>query len=288
MLRLAAKAKINWTLDILGTREDGYHEMDMLMSSVELSDTLEMEPADGLALTVMGEIPVFAQGDNLVLKAARALQKATGCSKGANMRLYKHIPVGAGMGGGSADAAAALKGLADLWSLSISRQELMQIGRSLGADVPFMLTGGVARVGGMGETIKPLPVATSIWLVLTQPCRGLSTAEIFQGFDSLPSQDIFRPETDRAEMALREGDLQNLARSMGNVMEPISLAKRPEMGEAKEALKEQGALRAMMTGSGSVVYGVFDTETKARKAFESLRAKWDKTYVTKTLETGMR
>ena len=302
MLRLAARAKINWTLDIVGARQDGYHLMDMLMTSVALADTLTLETAQGLSLAVTGggpqagnfaiseeQAPAFAsfpvQGGetNLVFRAARALQRATGCRRGAAMALHKQIPVGAGMGGGSADAAAALLGLCRLWEITLPMEKLMEIALSLGADVPFLLTGGLARVRGIGENIQSLPFPAPCQLVLVQPCAGLSTPEIFRAFDALPETEKVRPQTERAQQALLAGDLPILAQAMGNVMEPVSLQKRPEMEEALWALKSCGALRALMTGSGSVVYGVFAQEKEAQGAFEALRTRWERTYLTHTV-----
>ena len=303
MLRVTARGKVNWTLDIVGTREDGYHLMDMLMSSVEVSDILEIEPASFLELAVMPQteqsevmtsgsddlaaLPVESDERNLVIRAAKALRQATGCTKGAKMRLYKQIPVGAGMGGGSADAAAALMGLCRLWEISLSQRELVKIALSLGADVPFMLAGGLARVQGIGESITPLPFPAPCPLVLVQPCGGLATPEIFRRFDNLPKAQAIRPRTEEAQRALLTGDWAALAQAMGNVMEQVSLEKRPEMGEAILALKKAGALRGMMTGSGSVVYGVFETEECAFKAYEALKARWTRTYLAQTAKEGI-
>lgn len=297
MLEVAARAKINWTLDIVGTRPDGYHLMDMLMASVDLQDTLLLEEAEGLALWVTEELPsgealetaasaqVPVDGKNLVLKAAKALQRATGSEKGAAMRLHKRIPVGAGMGGGSADAAAALVGLCSLWNLALPKEKLMEIGLSLGADVPFALTSGLARVRGIGEGITVLPAPAPIWLVVTQPCGGLSTPEIFRGFDRLTEKEITRPQTEAAQKALLAGDLPALGRAMGNVMERVSIAKRPEIRQAALKLEALGAIRAMMTGSGSAVYGVFENEDTARQAAKRLGGL--RTYVTHTTGEGI-
>ena len=162
MLRLTARAKINWSLDILGIRSDGYHQMDMLMESVALADELTLLPAETLTLTAQGTA-VPAGEDNLIVKAARALQTATDCHGGAQFVLTKRIPTGAGMGGGSADAAAALVGLNRLWNTGLTEAELRAIGLSVGADVPFMLGGGLARVGGIGEALSSArPVLQSI------------------------------------------------------------------------------------------------------------------------------
>ncbi|MEA5016523.1 MAG: 4-(cytidine 5'-diphospho)-2-C-methyl-D-erythritol kinase [Candidatus Limiplasma sp.] len=293
MLRVTARAKINWTLDILGQRADGYHLMDMLLGSVELCDTLWLQRAKDLSLGVESEgyggpegaaapPAVAADRRNLVMKAALALQEATGCRLGAEMRLVKRIPVGAGMGGGSADAAAALLGLCALWNLKVPGDRLEAIALALGADVPFLLRGGLARVQGIGEAIRPLPPPAPIWLVAVQPCRGLSTQEIFRAFDEAPGEALLRPDTQGAEKALLRRDLPSLAKAMGNSLEPVSAARRPEIPQAIEALEEQGALRAMMTGSGSAVYGLFEDEKTARAAFSALRDRWAKTYLTRT------
>lgn len=284
MLCLKAHAKINWSLDILGTREDGYHLMDMLMQSVEMHDTLWLEEADELSLegvTVSGrtneeggalssEVVTYDE-KNLVYRAAKKLQERYHVKKGARMRLEKRIPSGAGMGGGSADAAAALKGLCELWQLDVPFDELKSIGLSLGADIPFMLTGGLARVGGIGEEIQPLFPAPEIWLVMLQPCEGLSTREIFTAFDSLPIDQIIHPRTAKAQKALLDRDLLSLSSAMDNVLEHVSADARPAIYEACRALEKAGAVRGMMTGSGSVVYGVFSTEEEAARAAEALR-----------------
>ncbi len=285
MLHVTARAKINWTLDITGRREDGYHLMDMLLSSVTLADELTLEAADELTLTVLPQGSVAAE-DNLALRAARALREQTGCTQGAHVTLQKHIPVGAGMGGGSADAAGVLRGLCALWGLDVPEQQMLAIGLKLGADVPFQLTGGVCRVQGIGEMLHPLPCAVSPWLVGVQPCGGLSTKEIFTAFDGQRIVDG-RPDNAAAETALRRGDLAALCNAMGNVMQPISVAREPEMALALARLKELGALKAMMTGSGSVVYGVFAQEETAKTACEALRRRWSTVFLTRLAECGV-
>ena len=283
MLCLKARAKINWTLDILGRRADGYHQMDMLMQSVRLADTLWLEESDRLTLEDAGQgfrtetgdgeacaAPVPFDENNLVVKAARALQKAAGIQKGARMRLRKEIPSGAGMGGGSADAAAALIGLNRLWNLPFSTDELERIGLTVGADVPFLVRGGLCRAEGIGEKLTSLTPAPQGWLVLWQPCDGLSTGEIFSAFDRTPPEKLARPQTLRAQQALLTGDWAALAASMKNVLEGVSVEKRPELNRALRRLEALGALRAMMTGSGSVVYGLFDAQEEAEAALAGL------------------
>lgn len=285
MLTLKAPAKINWTLDILGTRGDGYHLMDMLMQSVSLCDTLWLEEAAALTLEnaadetgkptqaadEMASAVVTFDERNLVYRAAKLLRDTCGVEKGARMRLYKQIPSGAGMGGGSADAAAALKGLNELWDLHLSQQELLSLGLKLGADVPFMLTGGLARVGGIGEEISPLSPAPVVHLVMLQPCAGLSTKEVFGAFDALDPALLTRPDNETAQRALLSGDLKRLGKAMNNVLEGVSIPVRPAIAEAARALEALGAVRGMMTGSGSVVYGVFESAQQAEEAAGRLR-----------------
>lgn len=282
MICLNAYAKINWTLNILGTRDDGYHQMDMLMQSVDVCDTLWLEEDETLSLCSAGSEEENAASDglssqavmydqsNLVYRAALALKQRFGIAKGARIRLQKRIPSGAGMGGGSADAAAALIGLNRLWGLGFDRQQLCAIGLTLGADVPFMLTGGLARVGGIGEEITPLSPAPRVPLVLMQPCDGLSTGKIFSAYDALGQKQIPRPDNALAQSALLKSDLFALSSAMNNVLEAVSLPARPALGEALSVIQQAGAVHAMMTGSGSVVYGVFQTDQQAEAALNML------------------
>lgn len=312
MLQVKARAKINWTLDIVGIRQDGYHLMDMLMQTVELHDRLTIEKGAALSLRVLSKgsplgegaldagykqgagggaressAPVPSGGENLVLKAARALQQETGCQQGATLQLEKRIPVGAGMGGGSADAAAALVGLNQLWGTGLSREQLLPIGLAIGADVPFLLTGGLARVQGIGDCIAPLYPPPVLWLVVVQPCRGLSTPEIFRGYDAMAAPQIRRPHTEAAQRALMAGDAAALTRSMGNVLEPVSIRYRPQIAQCAQALQEVGALGAMMTGSGAAVYGVFSNEAEAHKAAGLLYKRYPQVYVTRSCGLGV-
>lgn len=284
MLRLKARAKINWSLDILGRREDGYHWMDMLMASVELADELAIEPADEFSLHIVGDDSLSTQ-DNLVLKAAQALREACGVQAGAQFTLTKLAPIGAGMGGGSADAAAALIGLNRLWETNLPMEQLLKLGLAIGADVPFLLTGGLARVGGIGEEIHPLPALPSIPLVIVQPCQALSTKEIFTAYDTLPY--VAHPKTDAAQGALLRGDFALLSRYAGNVLQQASEAKRPQIAEAVAALNACGAAFATMTGSGSAVYGAFAGEQEAATAYRTLRKRWKKCWLTRTSAEGI-
>ena len=261
-----AYAKINWALDITGRREDGYHLLNMVMQRVDLCDDLAIEPAEGLALTVDGEP---AGEDNLVMKAARALLEDTGSAHGARMALTKRIPAQAGLGGGSADCAAALVALNDLWALGLSRSALLRIGERLGADVPFCLTGGLARVSGIGEVIEPVPGAPEIPLVLVRPGGGLSTAAVFRLWDGggYPSA---RFDAAALADALLRRDLRAVNALHANALTAPAIELLPGIGCAIERLRDLGAAAAFMTGSGSTAVGAFDSEIAARRAADAI------------------
>lgn len=267
-MRVEARAKINWTLDITGQRADGYHLMDMLMQPVTLSDTVTLEVAEDIRLTTGGTPLIPADERNLAYRAAMALKAATGYAGGAAIHVEKRVPAGAGMGGGSADAAAVLMGLNRLWGLGLSQEALEEIGLTLGADVPFCLRGGLTRTTGIGEVMRALPCARDYELVVIQPCEGLSTGAVFRAYHEQARTD--RPDTEAAARALAAGDTAGLARSLGNVLQSVSEAMRPAIGEAARALEACGAAKALMTGSGSAVFGVFADAARADAAHQRL------------------
>ena len=285
-MHVVARAKINWTLDIVGKREDGYHLMDMLMQPVELADELTLEKTEnGLTLTVSGYPRVKAGPDNLALRAAQALQAQTGYRGGASIHLHKRIPVGAGLGGGSADAAGVLAGLNRLWETGLTQQELEALGLRLGADVPFCLRGGLQRAQGVGEKLTPMACGGLFWLVILQPCPGLSTREVFGRF-CLDAREN-RPDTQAAATALAAGDWRGLCRSLGNVLQGVSAELRPEIGEGIAALREHGAAGAWMTGSGSAVFGLFTRAQVAREAQQELHQRWRSCFMTHTCQESV-
>ncbi len=286
-MQVMARAKINWTLDVLGRRPDGYHQLDMLLQSVALADTITLRPGDGLTLRLSQGARVPGTQDNLVMKAAGALQTAAGCSKGADIHLQKNIPIGAGMGGGSADAAAVLAGLNELWELHLPVGELQKIGLAVGADVPFCLRGGLMRARGIGEILEPLSCACQFWLVVVQPCRGLGTKKVFTSLEWEKIPPSSRPDTPAAIAALAQGNLTALCHAMGNALQPTSESLRPEIRSAVQALRLNGARQAMMTGSGSAVYGVFQSAMHARSALAALKRRWSACFMTHTCLEGL-
>ena len=265
-IEVEAHAKINWALWITRRRPDGYHELDMLMQRLALSDHLTFEDADGLTLTVDGR--PSEDEENLVLRAARALREATGARRGAHISLVKRIPARAGLGGGSADCAAALKALNALWGLNLPDEALGKIGLKLGADVPYCLTGGLCRVRGIGEAADRLPEGPRAFLALTRLSGGLSTADVFRAWDKAPFFPPFDPEG--AMEALRAGDFDRLRRTARNALIPPAASLMPEIPEAIERLYALGARFAQMSGSGSTVYGAFSTRSDAAEAARML------------------
>lgn len=279
-MRIAARAKINWTLDIVGKREDGYHLMDMLMQPISLADDITLLPQEELTLSVSGFPRVNPGPENLALRAAVLLKQATGYTGGASIHVHKRIPVGAGMGGGSADAAGVLAGLNRLWGAGLTQAELETLGLQLGADVPFCLRGGLQRAQGVGELLTPLPCGGLYWLVVIQPCPGLSTKEVFSRFSLEACEG--KPDTQGAAEALAQGDWRRLCSCLGNVLQAVSAELRPEISEAITALRAKGAAGAWMTGSGSAVFGLFTSAPAARAAAQSLRPRWRSTCMSHT------
>ena len=284
-MQLEAFAKINWSLDITGVREDGYHLMDMVMQPVSLSDEIILTPASDLFITTDGFPRSPADASNLAWRAADALRRAVGITDGVRIHVHKRIPSGAGMGGGSADAAAVLFGLNRLWHLSISPPELEAIGLTIGADVPFCLRGGLTRTTGIGEIMTDHPCKTNWWMLVFQPCRGLSTRDIFEAWKP---ENVLHPDSNLVLEALRTGNLELLGSSIANVLEPVSAVRCPQIQDAVASLIRSGARAAAMTGSGSAVFGVFRSRQDAVKARSILTSKWSHIHLCHTQSDSIR
>lgn len=280
-MRIKARAKINWALNVQGERPDGYHELDMLNQRLFLSDDIELYEAEDISLTVSGAPGIPEGEENLVWRAARLMQSRMPNSLGVSIHLHKRIPSGAGLGGGSADAAAVLMGLNRLWKLGLSLEDLRNLGLSLGADVPYCLAGGFARVRGIGEHVTSLPHAPRIHLVLIQPVASLSTKAVFRQLKNHPAQG--GADIPRAAQALALGQLDDLPTYARNQLQPAAQALCPDIEKAKEALLAQGAVFSQMTGAGSVVLGVFRQAASAKKAHEVLSMSWKNCILTESI-----
>ncbi len=283
---LEAFAKINWSLDITGLREDGYHYMDMLMQPVSLADEITLSLSPSLGISTSGWPHSRADESNLAYRAALALKTAAGYAGGALIHVHKRIPIGAGMGGGSTDAAAVLTGLNRLWNTGLAPADLENIGLTLGADVPFFIRGGLTRTRGIGEELESRECLHNYWLVVIQPCPGLSTAQVFGLWHG--SGNYARPHTDEALRALESGDLPGLCAGISNVLQPVSESLRPEIARACETLEKAGAARALMTGSGSAVFGIFRSSAAAEKAYRNLSGRYKTIFLCHTQSDSIR
>ncbi len=272
-IRLRAHAKVNLALEVRGLRADGYHEISTVLQSVSLADELEIERAEGgLELLVEPEeADVGPPEENTVFKAWNLLGDFAGEEFPARVRLRKNIPAGAGLGGGSADAAATLVGLNDLFGLGLSAAELRKVGGRIGADVPFCISGGTALGEGIGEVLSPLPAPPPHALVVAKPAAGADTARIYRAYDEEPPDESRPASVAPVIEALRAGSLPALAGSIGNDLAPVTESLVPAVGELTGTLLEAGAMGATMSGTGSAVYGLFASQGEARAAAEGLR-----------------
>lgn len=259
MIEEKALAKLNLSLGVLYKRFDGYHAIDSIMQTVSLYDTLIIEKAHKVEVNVSG---MTLPPDNTLTRTANAYKKLTGC--GCNVRCQKRIPMEAGLGGGSSDAAALLRGLQKLHRM-LDDKKLYNLALSIGADVPFLLRGGTARAEGVGELLTPF-VSKKLHFVIAKPQEGVSTAKLYQAL-TLPRP---RVQTLQVMRALATGDMDLLASSMQNALEPKAIEFVPRIAKIKEQLVELGAIKAQMTGSGSAVFGIFETEEKATLAHDAL------------------
>ncbi len=264
---LQARAKVNLTMDVLRRRPDGYHEVDLLMQSVSLCDTLTVRESDGLSLDIEGDLPVA--DDNLVLRAARLLAQEAGIEPRAEVLLVKRIPVAAGLGGGSADCAMTLIALNRLWNLRLPLRTLQQIGLKLGADVPFCLQQGMARAEGVGEILTPLESPPMIPLVMVTPGGGLSTPAVFKAW-SAGNYPMSRIDNLALAGALKARDFARAQALSCNDLETPAIALMPEIGALIDRFRSLGAAFVRMTGSGSTVFAAFESEEAARRAADAV------------------
>jgi len=281
MLTVRANAKINWSLAVTDVRSDGYHELDMLMQSVSLHDTLTFEPANGLSLSIDGHTAAWDERD-LVCRAAGRLRADCGISAGAHISLTKRIPAMAGLGGGSADGAATLLALNRLWRLHLSQEELLSIGLALGADLPFCLVGGLQRVRGIGERLTPLAAPPSPALLLVMPDAGLSTAAVYAEYDRSPVK--LNRDADEAARALCAGDYARLDSLAFNDLMPAAQALLPAVQAVLSDMRRLGARFARMSGSGSCCFGVFDDPAPA---LDALRRRWRRLFAVRSRPAGV-
>lgn len=269
-MELRALGKINLGLDVLGRRENGYHDVRMVMQTVYLYDliTLKKKEEPGIELTTnLSFLPV--NENNLAYRAAKLLMDEFGLPGGLLIRLEKHIPVAAGMAGGSSNAAAVLYGMNRLFSLGLTEKELMERGVTLGADVPYCILRGTVLAEGIGEILTPLPPMPRCQILLAKPPVNVSTRMVYEKLDAC--QIVNHPDIDGLIRGLQDQDLGKVASSMGNVLEEVTIGEYPVIDEIKRIMRESGALNAMMSGSGPTVFGIYADRAKARAAAARIR-----------------
>ncbi len=270
-IMMSARAKINLSLDVVGKRADGYHDLRTIMQTLELSDMLTIrkvyKPNYFKCVTNVKFLPT--DGRNLVVIAAKALMERYEIPTGIFIKLDKQIPVSAGLAGGSADAAACLKGLVKLFDLPVSDAELMEIGAKIGADVPFCLTGGTCLCEGKGEIITPLSPHPPVYIVLVRPHVHVSTPDVFKRLKLDAIQT--RPDITAQISAIEARDILGIASQFGNVLESVTAADYPIIEELKQLMREMGALNAVMSGSGPTVFGYFERKESCRACLERVK-----------------
>lgn len=269
-IHLRAMAKINLGLDVTGVRMDGYHELRMVMQTILLSDLIEIHKTSEKGVTVRTNLPYLpTDARNLAYRAAAMLADEFGISGGIAVNIRKRIPVAAGMAGGSTDAASVLYGINRLYGLGLSARALMERGLKLGADVPFCLMRGTALAEGIGELLTPLPPMMPCSILTAKPPFSVSTRYVFERLRLENSKD--HPDTDQIIEALKNRELELLSGHLGNILESVTIPEWPEVGRIKTAMMENGALGALMSGSGPTVFGLFSDKYKAETAADRLR-----------------
>lgn len=269
-MELRALGKINLGLDVLGRRENGYHDVRMVMQTVYLYDliTLELTREPGIEIkTNLSFLPV--NENNLAYRAAKLLMDEFKIQDGIRISLEKHIPVSAGMAGGSSNAAAVLYGLNRMFDLKLTDQQLMERGVTLGADVPYCILRGTVLAEGIGEILTPLPPMPRCYVLLAKPPVNVSTKVVYEKLDACRIER--HPDISGILEGLEEQDLHKVAGAMGNVLEEVTAGDYPVIDEIKKVMKEGGALNAMMSGSGPTVFGIYDDRRKAKAAASKIR-----------------
>ncbi|AXI07539.1 4-(cytidine 5'-diphospho)-2-C-methyl-D-erythritol kinase [Oceanobacillus sp. 143] len=276
-----APAKINLSLDVLGKRNDGYHNVEMIMTTIDLADRIELSPLEQDKIIISLESRYVPNDErNLAYKAAEIFKEKYGIKMGVHIKIEKNIPVSAGLGGGSTDAAAVLRGMNRLWNLNIPLKELAELGATIGSDISFCVYGNTAIARGFGEKIEKLDSPPPCWVVLAKPDIGVSTRTIFA---RVKVDELYHPDTNNILEALTEKDFSKLCRNIGNSLEQITQYLHPEVRQIKEAMRQIGATGVLMSGSGPTVYGLVEHENKARRIYNGMRGFCEEVYLVRLI-----
>lgn len=270
-ISLKALAKINLGLDVVRRREDGYHEVRMIMQTIQLYDRLDIKRTHEPGIQIQTNLSFLPVNENnLIYKAAKLLMDEFSITDGVSVKLDKRIPVAAGMAGGSTDAAAMLIGVNRLFSLGLTKRQLMERGVQIGADVPYCIMRGTALAEGIGEELSPLPPMVKCPVLIAKPSISVSTKFVYQNLKL--DDTTIHPDIDRLIDDIKAKNLHDIAAHMGNVLETVTIPNYPVIDEIKKHMLSNGAVGAMMSGSGPTVFGLFDDEDTAKKAYKAMRS----------------
>ena len=270
-ISLKALAKINLGLDVVRRREDGYHEVRMIMQTIQLYDRLDIKRTQEPGIQIQTNLSFLPVNENnLIYKAAKLLMDEFSITDGVSVKLDKRIPVAAGMAGGSTDAAAMLIGVNRLFSLGLTKRQLMERGVQIGADVPYCIMRGTALAEGIGEALSPLPPMVKCPVLIAKPSISVSTKFVYQNLKL--DDTTIHPDIDRLIDDIKAKNLHDIAAHMGNVLETVPIPNYPVIDEIKKHMLSNGAVGAMMSGSGPTVFGLFDDEDTAKKAYKAMRS----------------
>lgn len=269
-IKLKALAKINLGLDVLGKRPNGYHDVRMVMQTITLHDKIKITKIDVDKVEVRSNLYYLPNNENnIAYKAAQMLREEFDIKQGVRIRLDKQIPVAAGLAGGSANAAAVLKGMNRLFNLRLSQKELMERGVKLGADVPYCIMQGTVLAEGIGEELSPLAPMPRCYIVIAKPPISVSTKKVYEALDA--KSIVEHPPIDAVIGGLEFSNIDAVAKNMGNVLEDVTIPEYPVVQEIKELMCRHGAINAMMSGSGPTVFGIFKKESEAKRAMKVIR-----------------
>ena len=270
-IRLKARAKINLGLDVVRRREDGYHEVKMVMQMLRLYDQIDIEKTQESGIFVRSNLSFLPTDErNIAYKAAKVMIDQFGLEQGVIIRIEKHIPVAAGMAGGSTDCAAVLYGMNKLFGLRLNQKKLRELGVKLGADVPYCLMRQTALSEGIGEILTPISPLQDCPILIAKPSVSVSTRHVYEHLKL--DEQTMHPDIDGIVTALADGDLYGVTDRMANVLETVTVPEHPVIDEIKKQMMASGAVNALMSGSGPTVFGIFDDEEKAKKACEDMKA----------------
>ena len=275
-----APAKINLSLDVLHKRSDGFHEVEMVMTTVDLADRIELTPQPS-EISVESESRFVPNDErNLAYRAAKLMKDRFGVKQGVKIFIEKNIPVAAGLAGGSSDAAAVLRGVNRMWELGLGMDELARLGAEIGSDVSFCVYGGTALATGRGEKVQSIPAPPPCWVVLSKPTIGVSTQSIYQNLDLDGAE---HPNTAAMVDALKKGDYEGICANVGNTLEGVTLGLHEEVGQIKDQMKQAGADAVLMSGSGPTVFSLVEQDARAQRIYNSLKGFCTEVYMVRML-----